>query len=94
MLIIIERLQLLIHIMRKPAKPNITADSLREVAQDSKRSLRDDKKLEEMEEILKVRKLEERYERGEVGMYFFLGSTGKQITDLPRRKHHHLRQEP
>lgn len=80
--------------MRKPAKPSITADSLREVAQDSKRSLRDDKKLEEMEEILKVRKLEERYERGEVGLHFFLDSTGKQITDLSRRKHHHLRQEP
>ncbi|BCR85899.1 uncharacterized protein ACHE_21357S [Aspergillus chevalieri] len=61
-----ERLQLLIHIMRKLGRWGITAEKLREVAQDSKRSLRGPEKLEEMEEMLKVRKLEERYERGEV----------------------------
>lgn len=64
-----ERLQLLIHIMRKLARWGVTSDKLKEVAQDSKRSLRGSEKLDEMEEMLKVRKLEERYERGEVGMY-------------------------
>ena len=56
--------------MRKLEKYNVTAEKLKEVAQDSKRSLRDPEKLEEMEEMLKVRRLEERFERGEVGMIF------------------------
>lgn len=68
-LTMVERLQLLIHIMRKLGRWGITAEKLREVAHDSKRSLRGPEKLEEMEEMLKVRKLEERYERGEVGMF-------------------------
>ena len=66
----IERLQLLIHIMRKLERYNVTSEKLKEVAQDSKRSLRDPEKLEEMEEMLKVRRLEERFERGEVGVIF------------------------
>ena len=56
--------------MRKLERYNVTAEKLKEVAQDSKRSLRDPEKLEEMEEMLKVRRLEERFERGEVGMIF------------------------
>ena len=63
-------MQLLIHIMRKLGRYNITAEKLKEVAQDSKRSIRGPEKLEEMEEMLKVRRLEERFERGEVGMIF------------------------
>jgi len=65
--------------MRKLGRWGITAEKLREVAQDSKRSLRGPEKLEEMEEMLKVRKLEERYERGEVGKFSFheLGRASK-----------------
>ncbi|KAL2868222.1 uncharacterized protein BJX67DRAFT_380417 [Aspergillus lucknowensis] len=65
-----QRLRLLIHILRKLGKFNITAEKLEEVARDSKRQLRPEESIEEkmeiLNEIFKVRKLEERFERGEV----------------------------
>ncbi|KAL2818463.1 hypothetical protein BDW59DRAFT_165537 [Aspergillus cavernicola] len=65
-----QRLRLLIHILRKLGKFNITSDKLLEVAQDSKRQLRPEESMEEkmeiLNEIFRVRRLEERFERGEV----------------------------
>lgn len=72
--IITERLRLLIHILRKLGRFNITSEKLQEVAQDSKRQLRPEESMEDkmeiLNEIFKVRRLEERFERGEVGMLF------------------------
>lgn len=72
--IITERLRLLIHILRKLGRFNITSEKLQEVAQDSKRQLRPEESMEDkmeiLNEIFKVRRLEERFERGEVGTYF------------------------
>jgi hypothetical protein len=57
---------LLIHIIRKLAAFGITADKLKEVAGDTKRSLKHPSHVEIIYEILRVRKMEERFERGEV----------------------------
>ncbi|KKK22477.1 hypothetical protein ARAM_000617 [Aspergillus rambellii] len=61
-----QRLRLLIHILRKLGKFGITSDKLQEVAHDSKRQLRPEEKMEILNEIFRVRRLEERFERGEV----------------------------
>ncbi|KAL4933134.1 uncharacterized protein BDV17DRAFT_147954 [Aspergillus undulatus] len=62
-----ERLRLLIHIICNPKFP---AEKLHEIASDCKRQLRPPENMEDrmeiLNEIFKVRKLEERYERGEV----------------------------
>lgn len=57
---------LLIHIIRKLSAYGITADKLKEVAGDTKRSLKHPSHVEIIYEILRVRKMEERFERGEV----------------------------
>lgn len=61
-----DRIQLLLHIIRKLGDHGITADKLKEVAGDTKRNLKHPSHLEIIFEILRVRKVEERYERGEV----------------------------
>ncbi|KAG2416140.1 hypothetical protein HFD88_007332 [Aspergillus terreus] len=61
-----QRIRLLIHIVRKLGKFGITPDKLQEVAYDSKRQLRPTTKIEVLDEIFKVRRMEERYERGEI----------------------------
>ncbi|KAI9372542.1 hypothetical protein BJX61DRAFT_442269 [Aspergillus egyptiacus] len=65
-----QRLRLLVHILRMPEKFNISSDKLNEIAQDCKRQLRPeeciDEKMEILNEIFRVRRLEERFERGEV----------------------------
>ncbi|KAL2000643.1 hypothetical protein VTN02DRAFT_2808 [Thermoascus thermophilus] len=61
-----QRLRLLIHIFRKLGKYGITAEKLREVAHDSKRQIKPPERIEILDEIFRVRKLEERFERGEV----------------------------
>ncbi|KAL4784624.1 hypothetical protein BJX76DRAFT_356857 [Aspergillus varians] len=65
-----QRLRLLIHILRKLGRFSITSEKLQEVAQDSKRQLRPEESMEEkmeiLNEIFKVRRLEERFERREV----------------------------
>ncbi|KAL4940740.1 hypothetical protein BDV06DRAFT_16214 [Aspergillus oleicola] len=65
-----ERLKLLIHIISKPTNPGITADKLHEVARDNKRSLKpaggQEERWEIMNEIFKVRKMQEKFERGEI----------------------------
>lgn len=64
-----DRIELLLHIIRKLGSHGITADKLKEVAGDTKRSLKHPSHVEIIFEILRVRKMEERLERGEVGMY-------------------------
>lgn len=59
--------------MRKLGKFGITPDKLQEVAHDSKRQLRPTSKIEVLDEVFKVRRMEERYELGEVGMSYFIG---------------------
>ncbi|KAK6813989.1 Protein of unknown function DUF2841 [Aspergillus parasiticus SU-1] len=61
-----QRIRLLIHIVRKLGKFGITPDKLQEVAHDSKRQLRPTSKIEVLDEVFKVRRMEERYELGEV----------------------------
>lgn len=58
----------MVHIIRNLGSLGITADKLLEVVYESKRNLKPAERLEIIEEILRVRKLEERYERNEVGM--------------------------
>ncbi|KAJ5182869.1 hypothetical protein N7492_000485 [Penicillium capsulatum] len=60
------RIELLLHIIRKLAGHGITADKLKEVAGDTKRSLKHPSHVDIIYEILRVRKMEERFERGEV----------------------------
>ncbi|KAJ5833525.1 hypothetical protein N7474_001836 [Penicillium riverlandense] len=60
------RIELLLHIVRKLGNHGITADKLKEVAGDTKRSLKHPSHVEIIYEILRVRKMEERFERGEV----------------------------
>lgn len=60
------RIELLLHIIRKLGSHGITADKLKEVAGDTKRSLKHPSHVEIIFEILRVRKMEERLERGEV----------------------------
>ncbi|KAJ5104845.1 hypothetical protein NUU61_002192 [Penicillium alfredii] len=60
------RIELLLHIVRKLGNQGITADRLKEVAGDTKRSLKHPSHVEIIYEILRVRKMEERFERGEV----------------------------
>ncbi|KAJ5367191.1 hypothetical protein N7541_001132, partial [Penicillium brevicompactum] len=43
----------------------ITADKLRDVAQDTKRGLKDPSHVEIIDEILRVRRIEELFERGQ-----------------------------
>ncbi|KAJ5138865.1 uncharacterized protein N7515_003713 [Penicillium bovifimosum] len=60
------RIGLLLHIIRKLGPYGITADKLKGVAGDTKSSLKHPSDVEIIYEILRVRKMEERFERGEV----------------------------
>ncbi|KAH1912482.1 hypothetical protein KXW47_007892, partial [Aspergillus fumigatus] len=61
-----QRLSLLIHIIRKLGRFGITTDQLQEIAHDCKRRLSSPHKLQILDEVFRVRRIEERYERGEV----------------------------
>ncbi|KAJ6117919.1 hypothetical protein N7523_005670 [Penicillium sp. IBT 18751x] len=61
-----ERIQLLLHIIRKLGDDRITTDKLKELAGDTKRSLTDPSHVAIIFEILRVRQIEQRYERGEI----------------------------
>ncbi|BCS00451.1 uncharacterized protein AKAW2_50792A [Aspergillus luchuensis] len=61
-----ERVDLLVHIVRKLGRIGVTADKLLEIAFDCRRQLKEQEKFTIIEEIFKVRKMEERYERGEI----------------------------
>ncbi|KAJ5609534.1 hypothetical protein N7528_010101 [Penicillium herquei] len=72
------RIELLLHIIRKLGGFGITAEKLKDVAGDTKRSLKDPSHVDIIYEILRVRKMEERYERGEVdaNMVVFVQNRG------------------
>lgn len=61
-----DRIDLLIHIIRDFGRKGITADKLKEVAIDTKRSLRNPFHMDIMFEILRVRKTEEDFQYGGV----------------------------
>ncbi|PYI00792.1 hypothetical protein BO78DRAFT_34251 [Aspergillus sclerotiicarbonarius CBS 121057] len=61
-----ERVELLVHIVRRLARIGVIADKLLDIAFDCRRQLKEHEKFSIIEEIFKVRRLEERYERGEV----------------------------
>ncbi|CAG8908530.1 unnamed protein product [Penicillium egyptiacum] len=61
-----ERIELLLHILRKLGGYSITADNLEEIVRDSKRDLKEPRMVEIIYELFRVRKMEERFERGEV----------------------------
>jgi hypothetical protein len=69
-----ERIRLLIHILRRPGGRGVTSDELQDVAGDYARQLLPVKEIEMKKNILsnifKVRKLEEQYEREEIGLSF------------------------
>jgi hypothetical protein len=60
----------LIHIIRKLRRFGITTDQLQEIAHDCKRQLTDPHRLQFLDEVFRVRRMEERYERGEVGKWY------------------------
>lgn len=62
------------HILRNLSDYGVTSDKLREVAHDSKKMLQDGG-LEILDEVFKVRKMEERFERNEVGTFMNLLKT-------------------
>ncbi|KAJ5507048.1 hypothetical protein N7527_009191 [Penicillium freii] len=69
---------LLLHIIRNLGSYGITADKLKDVAGETKRSLKHASEVEIIYEILRVRKMEERFERGEVdaNMVVYIMSRG------------------
>ncbi|KAJ5471875.1 hypothetical protein N7539_008818 [Penicillium diatomitis] len=62
----LDRIQLLLHILRNLGKYGATAAKLEEVAGDTKRKLKHPSHVKIIYEILRVRKMEECFERGEV----------------------------
>ncbi|PLB53679.1 hypothetical protein P170DRAFT_346625 [Aspergillus steynii IBT 23096] len=61
-----QRVALLVHILRKLDQSGITPEKLQEVAHDARRQLKPPEKIEIFDEIFRVRRMEQRYERGEV----------------------------
>lgn len=76
-----DRIKLLLHIIRNLGPYGITADKLKDVAGDTKRSLKHASDVEIIYEILGVRKMEERFERDEVdaNMVFYTMSRGPSL---------------
>ncbi|KMP03261.1 hypothetical protein CISG_08355 [Coccidioides immitis RMSCC 3703] len=63
-----ERIRLLVHIIRNLRKShNITADKLEEAGRDVKRQIKPRERWDILEEIYAVRRMEESYERDEIG---------------------------
>ncbi|CRG87211.1 putative protein YDR124W [Talaromyces islandicus] len=60
------RLKLLVHIIQKLLPIGITADKLEEVANDNRRQIKPPAKVGILDELFRVRRLEERFERQEV----------------------------
>ncbi|CAI7599363.1 unnamed protein product [Penicillium viridicatum] len=61
-----DRIELLLHILRKLGGYGITANNLEEIVRDAKRGLKDPRDVEIIYELFRVRKMEELLERGEV----------------------------
>lgn len=68
-----DRVKLLVHLVQNLLPMGITADVLEEAVSDTRRHLIPEDKAEEkarmLEEIIRVRRIEERYLRNEIGMY-------------------------
>ncbi|CAI7608825.1 unnamed protein product [Penicillium viridicatum] len=62
-----DRIELFIHILYNLGRNGLTADSLEEIATDAKQDLRDPEDVNIIYEVLRVRKMEEQFERGEIG---------------------------
>ncbi|OXV07331.1 hypothetical protein Egran_04904 [Elaphomyces granulatus] len=78
-----QRLCLMVHIIRNLGRHGVTADKLKEVAYDAKRQLNAPEKMEVLDEIFRVRKLEERFERDEVDA----GTVIHIVNRQPNAKH-------
>jgi hypothetical protein len=74
-----ERIDLLIHILRTGNEYGVTLDNLQEATQHFKRQLRPENKAI-LNDIFKLRRLEEQLERGEIGPLFLM---------LPKRESAH-----
>jgi Protein of unknown function (DUF2841) len=61
------RLKLLVHIVQRLLPMGITADKLQEAANDIRRHIKPRERATILDEVFRVRRLEERYERDEVG---------------------------
>ncbi|KAJ5531275.1 hypothetical protein N7527_004668 [Penicillium freii] len=61
-------IELFIYILYNLGRNGLTADSLEEIAIDSKQDLRDPEDVNIIYKVLRVRKMEEQFERGEIGM--------------------------
>ncbi|GBF62512.1 hypothetical protein TMEN_5058 [Trichophyton mentagrophytes] len=72
-----DRIRLLIHIFRKLGKNGITADKLEEAGLGVKSQIKPREKVDILDEIYKVRRAEERYERGEADEYAKLFVTNR-----------------
>lgn len=69
----IDRVKLLVHLVQNLLAMGITANLLEEAADDCRRHLLPEDKVEEkaaiLDEIFRVRKIEERYEKNEIGRH-------------------------
>ncbi|KAF4770546.1 hypothetical protein HAV15_012833 [Penicillium sp. str.  len=62
-----DRIELLVHILYNLGRNGLTADNLGKIATDAKQDLRDPEDVNSIYEVLRVRKMEEQFERGEIG---------------------------
>lgn len=83
---LIDRLKLLVHITCKLGSYGITSDKLKQVARDIERKLPDPKRAEVIYEILRVRKMQERFEGGEVGKFSILTMIALHLTKTSQIK--------
>lgn len=90
-----ERIRLLVHIFRNlmRTKYEITADKLEEAGRDAQRQIKPPERLDILDEIYEVRRVEESYERGEIGNELLpLPYYSKRIANpLKRCKYGHIR---
>lgn len=69
------RVKLLVHIIQQLLPIGITADRLQQVANDIRRQIKPPEKVEILDELFRVRRLEEKFQQKKVGMYNLLKTT-------------------
>ncbi|KAJ9486749.1 hypothetical protein VN97_g6582 [Penicillium thymicola] len=62
-----DRIELFIHILYNLGRNGLTADNLEKIATDAKQDLQDPEDVNIIYEVFRVRKMEEQFERGEIG---------------------------
>ncbi|KAK2742682.1 hypothetical protein FQN57_005137 [Myotisia sp. PD_48] len=83
-----QRLQLLIHILRNLAKSHgITADKLKEAGQEAKQKIEPQQRLEILDEIYRIRRVEESYEQGEIGANTTVSVAKREASSEPQKGH-------